>query len=188
MFLTAWPEDIMKLNKTSSAAALALAAIILTVSTPCLAQEARATLSGTITDPSGSSIIGAQVRITNLETGIALSAQSNEVGQYRLLFINPGAYRLSVEMAGFRTFVREGIQLTLGQAATLDVPLQVGAQSETVTVAATAPLLEAEKADRGLVVDQRNLSELPVLARVPILMATLTPGVIWTAPNFNSLA
>src|SRR6266567_7300659 len=177
----------MTRKQAYDATILALA-MFWTASTPAPAQEARATLSGTITDPSGSSIIGAHVRITNLETGIALSAQSNEVGQYRLLFINPGAYRLSVEMAGFRTFVREGIQLTLGQAATLDIPLQVGAQSETVTVAATAPLLEAEKADRGLVVDQRNLSELPVLARVPILMATLTPGVIWTAPNFNSLA
>jgi hypothetical protein len=175
-------------RKQAYGATILALAMFWTASTPAPAQEARATLSGTITDPSGSSIIGAQVRITNLETGIVLSAQSNEVGQYRLLFINPGAYRLTVEMAGFRTFVREGIQLTLGQAATLDVPLQVGAQSETVTVAATAPLLEAEKADRGLVVDQRNLSELPVLARVPILMATLTPGVIWTAPNFNSLA
>src|SRR5438045_295666 len=133
-------------------------------------------------------MVGAQVRITNLETAIALSAVSNEVGQYRLLFINPGAYRVNVEMPGFRTLVRESIQLTLGQAATLDVALQIGTQSETVTVAATAPLIESEKADRGLVVDQKNLAELPVLARTPILMATLTPGVIWTAPNFNSLA
>src|SRR5260370_22404475 len=154
----------------------------------CLVQEARATLSGTITDPSGFSLVGALVRIVNLETGVALSAQSNEAGQSRLLYINPGAYRLSVEMPGFRTSVREGIQLTLGQAATLDMALQVGTQSETVTVSANAPLLEAEKADRGMVVDQKNLAELPILARVPILMAALTPGVIWTAPNFNSLA
>jgi hypothetical protein len=177
----------MNCTKTN-AAALTLLAMSFFAAAPSLAQEARATLSGTITDPSGSSMVGAQVRITNLETGIVLSAQSNEVGQYRLLFINPGAYRLSVEMPGFRTFVREGIQLTLGQAATLDVSLLVGTQSETVTVAATAPLLEAEKADRGMVVDQKTLSELPTLARVPILMAALTPGVIWSAPNYTSLA
>src|SRR5260370_21942163 len=91
-------------------------------------------------------------------------------------------------MHGFRTFVREAIQLTLGAAATLDGARQVGTQSEIVTVASTAPLLEAEKAERGLVVDQRTMSSLPILARVPVLMATLTPGVIWTAPNFNSLA
>ena len=91
-------------------------------------------------------------------------------------------------MAGFRTFVREGILLTLGEAATLDVPMEVGSQSETVTVAAQAPLLDAEKADRGMVVDQRDLSSLPILARVPNMLATLTPGVIWTAPNYTSLA
>src|SRR4030081_2450823 len=177
----------MNVSKFHARATLALAAFTL-LAAPCLAQEARAPISGTITDPSGSAMVGARVHITNLETGIALSAQSNEVGQYHLLFVNPGTYRLTVEMPGFRTFVREGILLTLGQAATLDVALQVGTQSETVTVAATAPLLVAEKADRGLVVDQKSLSELPIVARVPVLMATLTPGVIWTQPNYNSIA
>ena len=76
----------------------------------------------------------------------------------------------------------------MGEAATLDVPMEVGSQSETVTVTAQAPLLDAEKADLGMVVDQRNLSSLPIIARVPILLATLTPGVIWTAPNYNSIA
>ena len=166
----------------------AVAAIILLSATPIWSQEARATLSGTITDPSGSALVGAQVHITNIETGITLSTQSNDLGQYHLLFVNPGSYRISVEAKGFRTFVRESVVLTLGEAATLDVPMQVGSQSETVTVAAQAPLLDAEKADRGMVVDQKNLSELPIIARVPILMATLTPGVVWTAPNYNSLA
>jgi Carboxypeptidase regulatory-like domain/TonB-dependent Receptor Plug Domain len=178
----------MNVSKLYARATLALAALSLIVAAPCFGQEARATVSGTITDPSGSAMVGARVHITNLDTGVAQSAQSNEVGQYHLLFVNPGAYRLTVEMPGFHTLVREGIQLTLGQAATLDVSLQVGTQSETVTVAATAPLLEAEKADRGLVVNQRDMSGLPILARVPIMLATLTPGVIWSAPNYNSLA
>src|SRR5260370_19229835 len=115
---------------------------------PCLAQEARATLSGTITDPSGSSLVGALVRIANLETGFALSAQSNEAGQYRLLYINPGAYRLSVEIPGFRTSVRDGIQFPLGQPATLDVSFQLRAQSPTLIVSPYAPLLAAKKACR----------------------------------------
>lgn len=168
--------------------ALALAACALSLAGTGFAQEARATLSGTITDPSGSSVAGAQVRITNTETGIAGATQTNGLGQYHLLFINPGTYKISVEMPGFRTFLRDGIVLTLGEAGTLDVAMQVGAQTETVTVAAQAPLLDAEKADRGMVVDQKNLSGLPIVARVPLLMATLTPGVIWTAPNYNSLA
>ena len=151
------------------------------------AQESRSTLSGTITDPSGSAIVHAQVQIANNETGLVQTTASNEVGQYRLLFVNPGTYRLTVEMTGFRTIAR-AINLTLGEAATLDFSMEVGSQAETVTVAAQAPLLDAEKADRGTVIGQKDLSSLPILARVPNMMATLVPGVIWTAPNYNSLA
>src|ERR1017187_5899822 len=114
---------------------------------PGIAQEARSTLSGTITDPSGSAIVGAQVHIINSETAVVQSAVSNDVGQYRLLFVNPGTYRMTVEMTGFRTFAREKLLLTLGEAATLDVSMEVGSQSETVTVTEQAPLLDAEKAD-----------------------------------------
>ncbi len=169
-------------------AAVLLAAITLLLSAPCLAQEVRATLTGTISDISGSAVPNAHVSLTNIDTGTAFTAASNELGQYRFLFINAGSYRISVEAAGFRKFIREDLQLTIGQAATLDVSLQLGTQTETVNVTATAPVLEAEKADRGMVVDQKSLSQLPILARVPVLMATLTPGVIWTQPNYNSLA
>lgn len=177
----------MNERKLCVAATFALAVFGMTAA-PALAQEARSTLSGTITDASSSALVGALVHIVNTETGVALSATSNELGQYRLLFVNPGAYRLTVEKAGFRTFAREGIVLTIGEAATLDVPMEVGSQSETVTVKGQAPLLDAEKADLGMVVDQRNLSSLPIIARVPNLLATLTPGVVWTAPNYNSIA
>src|SRR5947209_8306393 len=74
------------------------------------AQESRATLSGTITDPSGSTIVGAKLNLTSIDTGIVASVESNQSGQYRFLFINPGRYRLAAEMAGFRAFIREGIE------------------------------------------------------------------------------
>lgn len=152
------------------------------------AQEARSTVSGTITDQSGAAVVGAQVRILNHETGVTSSATTNDVGQYHLLFVNPGTYRLTAEMPGFRTFARENVLVTLGEAATLDVRMEVGSQTDTVSVAADAPLLEAEKADRGLSIDTKSLSSLPLIARVPNLIATLAPGVIWTAPNYTSLA
>jgi hypothetical protein len=171
-----------------NAGALLTLAFFAITSTPVSAQEARSTVSGTITDQSGSAIAGAHVRIANVDTGVALSAVSNDVGQYHLLFVNPGSYQLTAEMPGFRTFIRENILLTLGEAATLDVRMEVGSQADTVTVAAQAPLLDAEKADRGLAVDEKSLTSLPLIARVPNLMATLAPGVIWTAPNYTSLA
>ena len=133
--------------------------------TPVFGQETRATLSGTITDPSGSSVAGAGMQLLNVQTGVEAKVESNQVGQYRFLFLNPGTYKLTAEMAGFHTYIREGIVLATGQAATLDVGLQLGTQAETVTVGAEAPLIEAEKADRGMVVERQNLAELPIMTR-----------------------
>ena len=113
--------------------------------TPVAAQETRATLSGTMMDPSGSSVSGAKLHLVNVETGGDFSTETNQSGQYRFLFLNPGNYRLTAEMPGFRNYLREGIVLTVGQAATLDIALQLGAQADTITVGAEAPLLEARK-------------------------------------------
>ena len=99
--------------------------------------------------------------------------------------MNPGKYQLTVESSGFRKLVRDGIELNTNQAATLDVGLQVGTQAETITIGAEAPLLEAEKADRGGVVLTRNLAELPIITRTPILLATLSPGVTPTNPRYD---
>src|SRR5262245_35730616 len=85
---------------------------LLTISAKCFAQEVRATLSGTITDSSGSAVPNAQVRLTSVDTATAFTVVSSERGQYRFLFINAGGYRLSVEAPGFHTFIREDLQLT----------------------------------------------------------------------------
>jgi hypothetical protein len=148
-------------------------------------QETRATLSGTITDPSSASLAGASLQLLNVQTGVESRTESNQLGQYRFLFVNPGSYKLTVIMPGFRTLIRDGIVLETGQAATLDVPLQLGAQAESVTVGAEAPLVEAEKADRGMVVERVNVSELPIITRTPILLATLAPGVTNTAVRYD---
>jgi hypothetical protein len=162
----------------------AFVATLLTL-TPIAAQESRATLSGTITDPSGSAIVGARLNLVNIETSTASTVETNQAGQYRFLFLNPGRYRLTAEMSGFRTYVRDAFELSTNQAGTIDVVLQLGTQAETITVGAEAPLLEAEKADRGGVVATRNLAELPIITRTPILLATLSPGVTPTNPRYD---
>src|SRR5574340_764909 len=141
------------------------------------AQETRASIAGTVSDPSGLVVAGAKLRLTNVGTAVVFETATNEVGQFRYLFLNPGTYRLDVEMAGFRTFVREGIELHVSQTATIDVVLQIGSQAESVTVGAEAPLLESEKSDRGLVINNRNVVELPLNIRNPIMLAALTPGI-----------
>ena len=155
------------------------------LSSSMMGQETRATLSGTVTDPSSASVAGAHLVLINVQTGVETRTESSQMGQYRFLFVNPGTYKLTTEMAGFHTQIREGILLETGQAATLDVTLQLGSQAESVTVGAEAPLIEAEKADRGMVVTRENLAELPTMTRTPVLLATLAPGVTNTAVRYD---
>jgi hypothetical protein len=156
--------------------------LILTAATGLVrAQESRASLGGVVTDPTQAAIVNARVRITNVTTGVVFETLTNDKGQYRFLFVNPGEYRLTVEQSGFRTFERSGILLQVGQTADADAVLQVGAMAETVTVTSSAPPLETEKGDRGVVVDKMRITDMPLNVRNPIMLTHLSPGVTHTA-------
>ena len=144
------------------------------------AQETRATLSGTVSDATGAVVTDARIRLANRDTAVGFEAITNKDGQYRFLFLNPGKYRLSTEKAGFKGFVRDGIELNVGQSAVVDVTLQIGQVSDSVTITGDAPLLDMEKADRGLVIDNKSVADLPLNIRNPIMLAVLTPGIIQT--------
>jgi hypothetical protein len=88
-------------------------------------------------------------------------------------------------MPGFRTATRDGFVLASGQAATYDIALEVGSRAETVTVTGEAPLIESERADRGMVVNRLNLAELPIMTRVPVLLVTLAPGVTNNSTRYD---
>ncbi len=157
-----------------------LSIFFLLFSFSCPAQESRGTISGTVVDSSGAVVVGAPVKLTNVATDVSFTTTSNSVGQYRFLFLNPGLYRLQVEMAGFKSFARENIELHVNQAAAIDVTLAVGAVTETVTVSSEAPLLETEKVDRGVVVDQKRVADLPLNIRNPIMLSALSAGITHT--------
>lgn len=149
------------------------------------AQETRATLSGTVTDSSQAAVANGTVRLTNLSTSETATVTTNALGQYRFLYVNPGSYRLRADAPGFQTYVQTGIVLNVSQASTIDITLTIGSQTQTVTVNAGAQLLETEKSDRGVVIDNRNLSELPITTRNPIVLAELVPGVTNTGQSYN---
>jgi len=109
---------------TSSRIAVWSTLILLVCALTGVTQETRATLSGTITDPTGSAVAAATVRMLNTQTGVEFKTDSSQVGQYRFLFLNPGTYRLTTEIQEFRTFTRDGILLATGQAATCGEPRQ----------------------------------------------------------------
>src|SRR4029079_9408359 len=96
-------------------------------------------------------------------------------------FLRPGLYTLTVEMSGFQTYTRKDMRLEISQIATVNAQLGVGGVSETVNVAAESPLLETSKADRGTVIDQARIAELPLQSRSPMALGTLIAGVTYNA-------
>src|SRR5687767_11193719 len=110
----------------------ALAAVLLVPY--AVAQDPRGTLRGTVTDPSGGSIPGVQVRAVNAATGVSASAETNAAGNFNMPFLLPGVYTVSAESAGFKRFSREGIRIVVGEVVELPIALTVGEVSETVEV------------------------------------------------------
>jgi hypothetical protein len=151
------------------------------------AQETRATLSGTVFDPSGATLVGARLTLTNVATAVTVNSVSNSDGQYRFLFIDPGTYKLTAEVAGFESYVQSGVVLNVSQAATVDVRMKVGSQSDTVEVTSDAPLLETEKSDRGVVLPERSVEELPLGVRNPIELVEAVPGVTQITQRYDLL-
>ena len=139
-----------------------LTILILAICFAAAAQETRGSLSGIVTDGSGAVVPAANLQLTNVETGVVLTTTANEAGVYRFLFLNPGQYKIVATMTGFKTFERTGIQVNVSEAGTLPVVFEIGAQSERITVSAESPLIEAEKADHGMVIDNKKVQDIPI--------------------------
>lgn len=126
-------------------------------------QEAvSARLSGSVLDPNNSVVPAAKVTLSNTETGFTRSVNSTETGSYTFTLIPPGTYEIKVEKEGFSASVLSGIGLTVGQATTLDLRLQVGSVSQSVQVEASAPLLATGSANLGSDVTSKQVMELPL--------------------------
>src|SRR6267154_4729340 len=121
------------------------------------AQEFRATLTGRVTDPSGAGIPNATVQIRNTGTNELATTQTDSQGSYTIPFLKPGTYSVTAEMSGFKKVNQENLTLNVGQTATLNLALEVGAVTETLTVTAEVPVPETANADRGLVIDEQRV-------------------------------
>lgn len=150
------------------------------------AQDFRATLTGRVTDPSSASVPRAEVIATNVETNGETVAQSDERGDYTVPLLRPGRYHVTVTAPGFKQYIREGVSLSVGQAATLDIRLEVGEISERVTVSAEVPLLETANSSRGAVIDNEQVSTLPLNGRNPFMLAVVASGVNFAGRSLNT--
>ncbi len=141
-------------------------------------QETRGTILGRVTDPSGAVIVGAQVRVTNTATGVAIQARTNEAGNFVLPYLLSGTYTVQADSPGFKKFVREGIQVRINDTVEVNIAMQVGDAAESVQVQAETPLLETASSSLGQVVDERRIMELPTLGGSPMVLVQLAPGTI----------
>ena len=124
------------------AGAIAGAAVSLTGLAAAFAQETRSMLFGRVLDPTGSVVVGATVVVRNADTGVALNFRTNESGYYEANLLLPGNYEISAEMEGFKKLVRRGVTLPVASRIEINLPLDVGGVTESVSVTADAPLLE----------------------------------------------
>jgi hypothetical protein len=140
------------------------------------AQESRGTITGTVVDASKALVPGATVTVENVAMGTTATAVTNEEGYFQAPYLIPGPYRITVELAGFKKLVREGIQVSVGDRLRIELPLEVGGAEEAVTVTAESPLLETTNASIGQVIDARRVAELPIPHGDPYSLIGLAAG------------
>jgi hypothetical protein len=141
------------------------------------AQVVGASISGTVTDTSGSKMAGVDIVITNVGTGIATTTSTAGEGSFGVPNLQPGNYEVSATAKGFSTLLRKGITLTVGQELILNLSLQVGGVNEQVTVTADAPTVNLANATISGVIEQKTVAELPLNGRSWTDLAILQPGV-----------
>ncbi|MBI3207425.1 MAG: TonB-dependent receptor [Candidatus Solibacter usitatus] len=142
------------------------------------AQNFEATLTGLASDPSGALIAGVTVRLSNLDTGRAITVRTNQSGAYTVAGLVPGAYELTAELTGFKKYLQSGITLQVNQSARVDFTMQLGALTEAVQVTAETPLVNSETGAKGQVITNHEIVDLPLNGRDFHELAYLTPGVV----------
>ncbi|MBV9084413.1 MAG: TonB-dependent receptor [Acidobacteriaceae bacterium] len=148
-------------------------------------QEFRATITGRVTDPQNAIVPGVRITAVQTETGAKSDTVSDSQGQYTIPFLPPGMYTISAEAPGFKRYEREKFNVSSGERIGLDIKLELGQTSETVNVTAEAPLLETATASTGQVISSRQVANMPMNGRTPLVLAQMATGVNVTAdPKF----
>ena len=151
-----------------------------------LAQDYRATLTGTVTDPSGATVAGAAVRATSKVNNRGVSVKTTADGVYTIPYLEPGVYDVDVTAPGFRNVKLTAVELQTQQRLNLPVRMTLGEAKAQVTVEARQELIDSTDSNRGLVFDPLKTQEMPLNGRQAYMLLTLTPGVIFTQEQFGA--
>jgi len=144
-----------------------------------------ASISGTVKDPSGASLVGATVTATNTETGIKTTQTTNGQGFYSFQSLPLGKYTIDVQHAGFKAYTRTGLILDVNSALVVDVSLQVGQVNERVEVASEALHVETVSTQMGEVIEDKEMRGVPLVTRSYTDLLALQPGVVSQASGMT---
>ena len=158
------------------AACFCLAALLL--SSPLSAQSTFGSVSGTVSDASGSSVPDVAVTLTNVGTTAKQTITTGGDGSYTFVNVVPGQYLLEADKAGFKHVKREGVVVQVQQGVRIDIGMEVGAVSQTVEVTGETPLLQPNSSSLGQVMEQRQTNEIPLNGRNVFNLITLSPAAI----------
>src|SRR4051812_38100333 len=145
----------------------------------CLpAQEYRGGVLGRVIDPTGAAVAGAKIRVSNVDTGVAVDTTTNAEGNYQAPFLLPGNYSVTAELSGFKTAERKDVRVPTSTQVRVDLALEIGSSTESVTVTAAAPLLETATPDLGLVMNSTVVANVPLsIYRNAANFVRMAPGV-----------
>ena len=164
-------------NLKKAAGIGSLAALVVCLALPALAQQSTATISGTVADQDGGVLPGVVVTAANEATGVAREGVTDGTGVFIMSAIPPGVYTLSAGLPGFQTVEQTGITVLVGQDLSFDFSLSVGGIEETITVTGEAPIVDTSNSRIGYVVTEREVDQLPSQGRTQFGLVQLVPGV-----------
>lgn len=167
----------MRITRLTNCASILVLAFVLFTCTRLLA-AVTASISGTVTDPSGAVVVGATVTATNVETHIVTTQTTNEQGFYSFQALPLGNYTIDIEKSGFKSYRQTGLVLDVSSALVADAALQVGSATERVEVSSTAVRVETESTQMGEVITGKTMTEVPLVSRSFTDLLALQPGVI----------
>jgi len=152
--------------------------LLLALAPAAYSQEVRSSITGVVTDPSGAPIVGAKLTATNAATNVAVTTQTNATGSYLTPFLAPGRWELTAEASGFKKYVRRDILLQAQDRARIDIALEVGEVTTSVTVSGAVSQLQTETATRSQVLANEIVANVPTQGRNPFQISWAASGVI----------
>jgi hypothetical protein len=173
---------------------LSTALVLFVVALTLFAQTDRGTITGTTIDPAGAVVANAAIEARNTETGAIYQVASSATGNYTIPNLPTGTYQISVTVPGFKKFVRTGLLIQAAQTIRVDVAMEVGSATESVTVTEAAPLLKTESGELSNTVAVKTMDSLPLLSvgsnssgiRNPFNLVALLPGAFYQPnPSFT---